>query len=188
MAQYAMLINLDKCVGCHSCAVVCKQENNVGLGVFWNKVLTIGPFGEYPDLEIYYMPANCQHCETPECVSVCPTGASYKREDGIVLVDHDKCIGCQYCVMACPYGVRSYSKDEGVIEKCTLCVHKINNNEEPPCVSICPGQARIVGDIDDPNSEISKAIKDAGDKVHRLSDVGNKPSSAYVLSHVEWRG
>lgn len=183
-----MLIDLDKCIGCHSCAVVCKQENNVGLGTFWNKVLTIGPFGVYPDLDVYYLPANCQHCENPECVAVCPTGASYKREDGIVLVDHDKCIGCQYCVMACPYGVRTYSKDKGVIEKCTLCVQRINNGEEPACVSICPAQARIIGDINDPNSKISKARKDAGENLHHLTDVGNNPKATYVLSHMEWRG
>ncbi len=107
MTRYTMAIDLDSCIGCHSCAVVCKQENNVGLGTFYSKVLTIGPSGTYPDLEMYYLPVACQHCDNPQCVTVCPTGASYKREDGIVLVDHSKCIGCQYCVMACPYGVRA---------------------------------------------------------------------------------
>lgn len=102
MTRNIIDIDLDSCIGCHSCAVVCKQENNVGLGTFYNKVLTVGSSGTYPDLEMYYLPVSCQHCDNPECVSVCPTGASYKRDDGVVLVDHSKCIGCQYCVMACP--------------------------------------------------------------------------------------
>ena len=83
MTRHTMAIDLDSCIGCHSCAVVCKQENNVGLGTFYSKVLTIGPSGTYPDLEMYYLPVACQHCENPQCVSVCPTGASYKRDDGI---------------------------------------------------------------------------------------------------------
>ena len=81
MTRNIIAIDLDSCIGCHSCAVVCKQENNVGLGTYYNKVLTVGPFGTYPDLEMYYLPVACQHCDNPECVSVCPTGASYRRED-----------------------------------------------------------------------------------------------------------
>ena len=131
MTRNIIDIDLGSCIGCHSCAVVCKQENNVGLGTYYNKVLTVGPFGTYPDLEMYYLPVACQHCDNPECVSVCPTGASYRREDGVVLVDHSKCIGCQYCVMACPYGVRAYDegRDKGVIEKCTMCAHLIDKGE-----------------------------------------------------------
>ena len=140
MTRYTMAIDLDSCIGCHSCAVVCKQENNVGLGTFYSKVLTIGPSGNYPDLEMYYLPVACQHCENPQCVSVCPTGASYKREDGIVLVDHSKCVGCQYCVMACPYGVRTYDtgKDKGAIEKCTLCAHLVDNGRSRRACATAP--------------------------------------------------
>ena len=187
MTRKIMIIDLERCIGCHSCAVVCKQENGVSLGVFYNKVLTVGPFGSYPNLELYYLPVTCQHCNKPECVSVCPTGASHKRQDGIVLVDHNKCIGCQYCIMACPYGVRTYDKAKGVIEKCTLCAHRVEVNEVPACVSICPGKARIYGDLDDPSSDVSKAVREAGPFLHRFADVGNEPGVGYILKSRKWR-
>lgn len=187
MTRNTMVIDLDSCIGCHSCAVVCKQENNVGLGTFYNKVLTVGPNGTYPDLEMYYLPVACRHRDNLQCVSVCPTGASYKREDGIVLVDHSTCIGCQMCVMACPYGVRTYddAPDKGVIEKCTMCAHRIDKGEVPACVFHCPGQARKFGDIEDPESEVSKLL--ASKKNHRLIDVGNHPGVTYVMDKCEWK-
>ena len=173
MTRNIISIDLDSCIGCHSCAVVCKQENGVGLGTYYNKALTVGPSGTYPDLEMYYLPVACQHCDNPECVSVCPTGASYKREDGVVLVDHSKCIGCQYCVMACPYGVRAY--DEGR-----------DKGEQPACVRHCPGQARLFGDLDDPESAPSKMR--ASKKTHKLTDVGNHPGVDYGLDKFTWKG
>ena len=137
---------------------------------------------------MYYLPVACQHCDNPECVSVCPTGASYRREDGVVLVDHSKCIGCQYCVMACPYGVRAYDegKDKGVIEKCTMCAHLIDKGEKPACVKHCPGQARLFGDADDPESDVSKMI--ARKSTHKLKDVGNHPGVTYGLDKFSWKG
>lgn len=188
MTRYVIDVDLDSCIGCHSCAVVCKQENNVGLGTYYNKVLTIGPTGAYPDLQMYYLSVSCQHCDNPECVSVCPTGASYKREDGIVLVDHSKCIGCQYCVMACPYGVRTYDqgRDKGVIEKCTMCAHRVDAGDVPACVFHCPGKARKFGDLDDPESEPSKMRKEK--KTHQLTDVGNQPGTSYGLDKFTWQG
>ena len=190
MTRNIIDIDLDSCIGCHSCAVVCKQENNVGLGTFYNKVLTVGPSGTYPDLEMYYLPVSCQHCDNPECVSVCPTGASYRDENNVVLVDKEKCIGCKYCMMACPYGVRSWSPSEHVVEKCTLCGQLTSVGEEPKCVAACCASARFYGDLDDPNSDASKALAAAGaDSVHRLKDVGNGPQTAYILSakYAEWK-
>ena len=158
------------------------------LGSFWSKVLQIGPTGKFPDLEMYYLPVLCQHCKDPQCTKVCPTGASHKREDGIVLIDKEKCIGCRYCTFGCPYGVRYYNEEEGVVEKCTLCAHLVDRGEKPACVKTCVGGARTFGDIDDPNSEISKKIQEAGGKnVHTLADVGNHPSNRYILRKYTWR-
>ena len=193
MTQYAIATDLNRCVGCLSCMVACKAVNNVPIGSYWNKVLRIGPSlkegaTSSHDVEMYYLPVSCQHCDDPECVHVCPTGASYKREDGVVLVDHSKCIGCQYCVMACPYGVRAYdtSKDKGVIEKCTMCAHLIDKGEKPACVKHCPGQARKFGDLDDPQSDVSKLR--AAKKTYKLKDVGNHPGVDYAMDKCAWKG
>ncbi|KAB7419515.1 4Fe-4S dicluster domain-containing protein [Bifidobacterium longum] len=193
MTQYAIATDLNRCVGCLSCMVACKAVNNVPIGSYWNKVLRIGPSlkegaTSSHDVEMYYLPVSCQHCDNPECVSVCPTGASYKRDDGVVLVDHSKCIGCQYCVMACPYGVRAYdtSKDKGVIEKCTMCAHLIDKGEKPACVKHCPGQARKFGDLDDPESDVSKLR--AAKKTYKLKDVGNHPGVDYAMDKCAWKG
>ena len=187
MAKKALIVDLDKCIGCHSCSVVCKQENDVNLGVFYNKVATIGPSGKFPNLEMYYLPRMCQQCESPECIDVCPTGASYRREDGVVLIDKATCIGCESCIPACPYDVRTYDEDRGVVEKCTLCTQLTDIGDQPACVKVCPGKARIYGDLDDPNSAISKALKEAGSKnVHSLADVGNKPLGRYILKKFKW--
>lgn len=190
MTRMGMVIDLNLCVGCHSCTYACKQENNLDLGEYWSKVMQVGPSGKYPDLEMYYLPVLCQHCEDPECVKVCPTGASYQREDGVVLIDHNKCIGCQYCVMACPYGVRYYNKELGVIEKCTLCAQRLQNGQVPACVEVCVSRCRMFGDLDDPNSDVSLRLKEAGSDVHQLADVGNHPSVYYILTEniAKWRG
>ena len=194
MTKLGIAINLERCVGCNTCANACKMQNNIPMNMLYIRVETDGvdtadgAQGTYPDLSRTYIPVACQHCDNPECVSVCPTGASYRREDGVVLVDHSKCIGCQYCVMACPYGVRAYDegKDKGVIEKCTMCAHLIDKGEKPACVKHCPGQARLFGDADDPESDVSKMI--ARKSTHKLKDVGNHPGVTYGLDKFSWKG
>jgi len=140
MTQLALVIDLNVCVGCHACVTSCKEWNTSGIagtladlrpyghdptGTFFNRVQTF-EVGEYPNTETVHFPKSCLHCEDPPCVPVCPTGASYKRpEDGIVLVDYDKCIGCKYCAWACPYGVREIDEQRQVMTKCTLCVDRV---------------------------------------------------------------
>lgn len=133
-----------------------------------------------------HFPRSCLHCETPACVTVCPTGASYKRaEDGIVLVDEGKCIGCKLCSWACPYGAREYSHAEGVMKKCTLCVDRIYNaqldeaDRQPACVQACPTRARHFGDLGDPESAVSKLVADRGG-VALMPELGYAPVNRYL--------
>ncbi|MGF6348329.1 4Fe-4S dicluster domain-containing protein [Variovorax sp. W2I14] len=181
--QLALVIDLNVCVGCHACVTSCKQWNTSGsagpladerpyaanpTGTFFNRVQTYEA-GAFPATETVHLPKSCLHCEDPPCVPVCPTGASYKRkEDGIVLVDYDKCIGCKYCAWACPYGARELDEERQVMTKCTLCVDRIydellpKEDRKPACVKACPTGARLFGDVKDPDSEVSKAIRERG--------------------------
>lgn len=182
MKKKTIVIDLDRCIGCYSCEVSCKMENNIDLGVYYNKVLTIGPTGKFPDLEMYFLPSLCQSCDDAPCVAVCPTGASHINKDGVILVDHEKCIGCLLCMSACPYHARSFNKNTEVVEKCTLCSHLTSADDEPACVKACCAKARFVGDINDPDSNVSKAIKVAGkENVHSMPDAGNHPTARYIL-------
>ncbi|MCD8213583.1 MAG: 4Fe-4S dicluster domain-containing protein [Campylobacter sp.] len=177
-----MVIDIDKCIGCFSCEIACKMENGLDLGVYYNKVLTIGPMGVFPDISQYHLPTICQQCYNPTCVGVCPTGSSFVDSEGIVKVDKELCIGCKYCIMACPYGARSYNHKQKVVEKCTVCEHLLAIGEEPACVKVCCAECRIFGDIDDPNSKAAQALAEAGEaNIHTLPDRGNIPSAKYIL-------
>ena len=186
MPRKCLVINLDRCTGCDSCIVSCKFENHLPLGTFYNRVMQVGPTGSYPNVERYNLPVQCQQCTHARCVEVCPTGASYRdSESGIVLVDESKCIGCQYCLYACPYGVRTFSEADGVARKCTLCQHLMaNGSAEPACVHNCPGGARFYGDLDDPNSSVSRELAKYGDDcIHSLvAPEGEEPLTRYILS------
>lgn len=195
--KLGLVVDLDTCVGCHACAVSCKEWNAGGIagpltdtdpygkapdGVWFNRVHSYEVTG---DLTLHF-PRSCLHCETPACVTVCPTGASYKRaEDGIVLVDEDKCIGCKLCSWACPYGAREYSAVEGVMKKCTLCVDRIYNEHldeaerQPACVQACPSRARHFGDLGDPASEVSKLVAARGG-VDLMPALGYRPTNKYL--------
>ena len=203
MARYSIVTDLNRCVGCLACSVACKAVNGVPVGSFWNKTLRIGPnpkeggSGQWPDVDLYFLTVSCQHCAEPACVNVCPTGASHKLADGTVQIDKSKCIGCQFCAMACPYGVRYLNEEERVVEKCTLCEQKIAQGELPQCVSQCCGMARWFGDAEGdlrdfrgPRDEtIGSFVEEFSDEqVHRLPDVGNKPSFAYILRDMKWQG
>ncbi len=178
--RYGMLVDLRKCVGCHACTVACQLENKLPIGDKWTKILRVGPTGKFPNLVSYTQPVPCMHCEDAPCVDGCPTGASFKREDGIVLVDPDKCIGCKFCMVVCPYGVRNYNEEKGVVEKCIMCFERLENGQTTRCTETCQLKCRYCGDLDDPNSEISRLIAQHNAQP-LLGHLGTKPSVYYIL-------
>ncbi len=198
--KLGLVIDLDTCVGCHACAVNCKEWNTGGEagilpdydkygaqpdGVWFNRIHSYESAGGSACRTVN-VPRSCLHCEDALCVTVCPTGASYKRaEDGIVLVDTDICIGCKLCSWACPYGAREFDEEAGVMRKCTLCVDRIHNEDlpeaerEPACVATCPSRARHFGDLADPQSKVSQLVKDRGG-VDLLAELGYRPTNKYL--------
>lgn len=222
--HWVMVIDQDRCVGCWTCAVACKGDHNGPDGVWWIRVLTTAPNqapthgegvaahidepqGTYPELQMAYRPMHCLHCEDAPCVSGCPVGATFRREDGVVLVDYDRCIGCRVCVAECPVGsmvftwgdgryptgapsgwpfdyatdgrtVYTPERASGLAEKCTLCVERIDQDLPPCCVEICPVGARTFGDANDPNSEVRRMI-DKGGAIPALTETGVRPRVYY---------
>jgi tetrathionate reductase subunit B len=177
--RYAMVIDTRRCIGCQACSVACKTENDVPLGETRNWVEYIEK-GEFPNVRRSFLPRLCNHCEEPACVSVCPTGATYKRkEDGIVVVDSNVCIGCKYCLHACPYGARFINPRTGAADKCDFCLHRVQNGLVPACVNTCQGRARIFGDLNDPESEVSKILSTNATSVLR-PEMGTKPMVFYI--------
>jgi len=210
-----MVIDLKKCCGCQTCTVACEVENFLPRGRSWGRVEDYEE-GEYPNVRRVFLPMPCMHCEEPACEKVCPTKATKRREDGIVIIDFDKCLGCKYCMVACPYESRSYLKVEekkgrwpgsplwkgefrskyqllkkGTVSKCTFCAHRIDKAKElgkipgrdpevtPICVNTCVGDARCFGDLDDPDSEVSK-LASSGRAFRLHEDAGTKPSVYYL--------
>ena len=188
MTRYGMLINTKKCVGCSACRIACQMKNHLDPEESFIKYHEIET-GEYPNVYNEIVPTQCMHCEDAPCAAVCPTHATYITDSGVVLVDEEKCIGCKYCMMACPYGVRDWNKASKTVEKCTLCGHLTANGELPACVKSCSTGARFYGDLDDPNSDVSKELAkyDAAD-IHELPNVGNNPCTKYIMTsmHGEW--
>jgi Fe-S-cluster-containing dehydrogenase component len=198
--KLGLVIDLDTCVGCHGCVTSCKEWNTGGHsaplsdiepygadphGAWLNRVHSYET-GEGAGGRTVHFPRSCLHCETPDCVTVCPTGASYKRAaDGIVLVDPDLCIGCKLCSWACPYGAREYDYAHGVMKKCTLCVDRIYNehlaeaDRIPACVRACPTGARHFGDLGDPESAVSRLVAERGG-YDLLAEFGYQPVNKYL--------
>ncbi len=205
MTKYGIAIDTKRCVACNRCAMMCKVEHNLPNGVLWNRAVTEGgdfimtPGGTYPDkLSLKFYTLSCQHCDNPACVEVCPTGASSKREDGIVLVDYEQCIGCESCIAACPYdGVRTFVGDpqyaldfkvgdstvldvvSGTVSKCTLCVERVDRSERPNCIDLCFAHARYFGDLDDSGSEVAKVLKER-DYDLLLPEQGTNPNVYFL--------
>ena len=206
--KLGLVIDLDTCVGCHACVIACKEWNTGGYGnalsdqqpygaepegSFLNRIHTfeVVPEGaqildQTADTRVVHFPKSCLHCEDAPCVTVCPTGASYKRaEDGIVLVDENKCMGCGLCAWSCAYGAREMDISAGVMKKCTLCVDRIYNesipevDRIPSCVRTCPAGARHFGDLGDPESDVSILVAERGG-FDLMPEQGNRPTNKYL--------
>ena len=209
MPRWGMVIDLSRCIGCHACTYACKAENRTGKGVFWTLVFDYER-GKYPNVIRSFLPILCMHCENAPCEQVCPSGATFRRVDGIIAIDQNKCISCKACMVACPYHVRfqnpedSYLATEdrqrqeraiprqpGIVEKCNFCKDRIEWgiahgltpgvewDANPACVNACPVNARTFGDLDDPDSEISRLISSQkGEALHE--EFGTSPSVFYT--------
>jgi molybdopterin-containing oxidoreductase family iron-sulfur binding subunit len=200
--KYGMVIDLGRCIGCNACSIACKQQYGTPPGIFYSHV-SITEAGKYPDARQTPLPVLCNHCENAPCVDVCPTGASVKQDNGIVTIDANTCIGCRYCMVACPYNVRQFIGSEtqgyfpdkggfnayekvvyanhqvGTVEKCSFCATRVAAGELPACVLTCPGQARFFGDLDDPASEVSQLIIKHNAKPLN-EEAGTKPNVYYI--------
>lgn len=177
--QYGMVIDVRRCIGCHSCTVACKSEFDVAFGVNRSWVEYVEK-GVYPNVGRSFLPRLCNHCSEPPCVYVCPTEATYKRKlDGVVVIDQGVCIGCKYCIQACPYDARHIDPFTGWADKCDFCIHRVSKGVEPSCVNTCVGGARIFGDFNDPYSEVSKLIAENRVTVLR-EEMGTFPNVYYI--------
>lgn len=211
--QWVMVIDQATCTGCGYCSFACRAENDVPPDISWNKVIPLEQVGGKP----VFLPRPCMHCEQAPCVDVCPVKASYHRADGIVMTDYDRCIGCRYCEVACPYLARAFNwetfdepnpavpewgqpgverRPRGVVEKCTFCFHRIDRGlaagltpgvdpgATPACVVECPVGARKFGDLNDPESEVSRLLRSRPS--YRLrEDLGTRPRVYYLPAHGE---
>lgn len=175
--QYGFVIDHDNCIGCHACTVACKSENDVPVGNFRTSVKYVEE-GAYPEIKRHFLVQRCNHCTDAPCVTICPVNALEKRGDGIVDIDRDACIGCRACMQACPYDAIYLNEDKGAVEKCHFCAHRVEQNLEPACAVVCPTNAIIAGDFDDPNSKVSLVVTNNPTQVRR-PEQGTSPNVHY---------
>lgn len=180
--RYAIVLDTKRCIDCKACTVACKAENDVPLGRdnYRNWVDEGKLRGQYPNLGQSFTPSQCQHCGNPPCAHVCPTKATEVNEDGIVHVVAKKCIGCKYCQTACPYNARYYNEETGAVDKCTFCAQRVYTGRLPACVETCPTKVRAFGDLNDPNSEVSRLLAKHPSRVLKKSQ-GTKPFLFYLI-------
>ncbi len=177
--RYGFLIDLRKCIGCRTCQVACKVENDVPLGVYRTWVKQVEK-GTYPNVRDHFFPIFCNQCERPACTQVCPVEATYSMDNGIVYIDPHRCIGCGYCMAACPYSVRFIHPTRKVAEKCDWCWPRVREGHGPPvCATNCPTGAMMFGDLADPKSQIARILARESAVVMK-PESGNKPQTFYI--------
>ncbi|WP_042698456.1 sulfate reduction electron transfer complex DsrMKJOP subunit DsrO [Azospirillum sp. B506] len=184
--RWGMVVDVRKCVGCQACTVACIMENDVPENSFRTIVSTY-EVTEQGRSGTYMLPRLCNHCEDPPCIPVCPTGATFQREDGIVVVDNTVCVGCAYCVQACPYDARFINHETQTADKCTFCVHRVEAGLLPACVETCVGGARIFGDLKDPDSTVSKLVRERDPRVLK-PEQGTQPRVFYIGLDPKFQG
>ena len=177
MADLGLYVDLSRCIGCYACVVGCKNWHQIGTGERGRIVLCDRMFGEFPEVTRWLFPIMCMQCENPPCISVCRHEATYKREDGIIVIDSDKCVGCELCVAACPYGLRSMKNSSDIVDACDFCSERIDSGLEPYCVTTCPTEALVFGDLDDSRSQINTLIKN--NETCRFDPYGTMPKVYY---------
>ncbi len=179
--HWGMLVDTRRCIACQACTMACSMENASPDGAFRTVVATYAVTAADGKTGLSVLPRLCNHCEAPPCIPVCPVGATFKREDGIVLVDGDRCVGCAYCVQACPYDARFVNHDTGKADKCTFCSHRVEAGLLPACVETCVGGARIFGDMNDARSDIARRLKAADGRISVLKpEAGTSPRVFYI--------
>ena len=178
MPNYGFVIDLRKCIGCHACTIACKSEHDIPIGVnrCWVKTVEKGTF---PDTQRLFFPVLCNQCEEAPCLKICPTNALYKRRDGIVDLNGAACIGCRACMAACPYDQLFIDPNTRTAEKCNFCANRVENELQPACVSVCPTECRIFGDLDDPESKVSQIVQRDAFMV-RKPEKGTGPKVFYL--------
>lgn len=176
--RWAMVVDVQKCIGCQACTVSCIMENAVPENSFRTIVSTY-EVHEGKHTGTYMLPRLCNHCANPPCIPVCPVGATFQRKDGVVVVDGDRCVGCAYCVQACPYDARFINHETGKADKCTFCAHRVDAGLLPACVETCVGGARIFGDLNDPNSKVRHLVDQNKMKVLK-PEMGTQPHVFYL--------
>ncbi|MBI4283967.1 MAG: 4Fe-4S dicluster domain-containing protein [Chloroflexi bacterium] len=219
-----MVIDVGACIGCRRCMWGCKEENNTPdtISPLWIETFEVKSevsvtghpspqdlqsgattaYTKSPLAGRWYLPVQCNHCDNPPCVKVCPTGATYKAKDGMVLMDYDRCIGCRLCVVACPYSARRFNwwqgtvpadkvnplvplRPVGVVEKCTFCAHRVRRGKPPRCVEVCPVRARHFGNLNDPESEVAKLLKE-NMSFQLLEELNTAPRIWYITRGKKW--
>ena len=198
--HWGMAVDLKLCIGCNTCVVACKEKNGTPPGIFWNKVLE-QEVGTFPAARRVFWPMRCMHCEEPSCLQVCPTGATSQRPDKLVLIDAKKCIGCKACILACPYEARQLWEGKGyyygdiptpyelrayaahvpgAVQKCDFCADRLDEGLKPYCVETCLASSLIFGDLDDPNSEVSQALREPRTHFRLKEELGTRPSIYFL--------